>query len=703
MVRAFMTDKRLLVTSALPYANGHIHIGHLVEYTQTDIFARAQRMMGRECLYFCADDTHGTAIMMRARQEGRSEEQVIGDMSVSHQKDFADFQIEFTHYGSTHSKWNREVCDEIWNALVEKGLVSERDVTQLYDPKEKVFLADRFVKGICPNCGTPDQYGDNCVNCNATYEATALKEPRSTLSGAVPEIHSAPHKFISIEPARAFLSGWTQAGGHLQPEIANFLTGQFLSKTLKDWDVSRPAPYFGFEIPNFPGHYWYVWFDAPIGYIGTTKEWCDKNGKAFESYWKSSETEIVHVIGKDIVRFHTLFWPAVLHSSGFNLPSRVHVHGFLTVNGEKMSKRKGTFILARTYLDHLDPAYLRYFYASKLGSNVDDIDLDVTEMVDKVNAHLVNKVVNLAARTAKFVEKTGLSATYPSDEGLFQKAADEGAEIREAYAAFDTAKVTRIVIAQADRANEFVNRMEPWKLVKGKETELQNVCSIALNLFRQIVIYLAPILPKLADDVEKLLGGPLESFDLARAPITGTPVAPYQHLMKRIEPKAVAEVIKASQDAAPPPAEAAAAPAAQAAPAAPAASPPAPPSATFSADDGAALAAEPLAAECSIDDFTKIDLRVARVVTAEAVPEAKKLLKLTVSLGGEDRRTVFAGIKAYYKPEDLVGRLVIICANLAPRKMKLGTSEGMILAAGDEATAFVLSPDSGAKPGMRVH
>jgi methionyl-tRNA synthetase len=657
-------------------------------------------MTGRRSIYLCADDTHGTAIMIRARQEGRSEVDVIADMSAAHQKDFADFQIKFDHYGSTHSNANREICNGIWAALRDKGLVVESEETQLFDPKEGVFLADRFVKGTCPNCKSPDQYGDSCDKCGTTYEATALLDARSTLSGAIPEIRSATHLLVRIEPARAFLSGWTQAGDHLQPEIANFLTGQFLSKELHDWDVSRPAPYFGFEIPDAPGHYWYVWFDAPIGYIAATKEWCDDNGKAFESYWKSSDTEIVHVIGKDIVRFHTLFWPAVLHSSGYSLPSRVHVHGFLTVNGEKMSKRKGTFVLARTYLDHLDPAYLRYFFASKLSSGVDDIDLDVAEMVQKVNSDLVNKVVNLASRTARFVEKTGLSAAYPEDEGLFEKAAEDLESVCDAYECFDTAKVTRVAVAAADRANEYVNRMEPWVLAKqkGQEQELQNVCTVALNLFRQIVLFLAPILPKLADDTRDLLGAPMDRLDLARRPVVGTPVAPYKHMMKRMEEKSMQAVIAASAEQ-PPIAE-------------PTASPPSPATSPAGApagapaifdDGGEPLANEPLAAECTIDDFGKIDLRVARIVSAEAVPEAKKLLKLTVSLGGEHRRTVFAGIKAYYKPEELVGRLVVICANLAPRKMKLGTSEGMILAAGDDATAFVLSPDSGAKPGMRVH
>ncbi|AUX47802.1 methionyl-tRNA synthetase [Sorangium cellulosum] len=702
--------RRLLITSALPYANGHIHIGHLVEYTQTDIFARYWRMTGRRCIYLCADDTHGTAIMIRARQEGRSEAEVIADMSAAHQRDFAAFQIRFDHYGSTNSPANRALCEEFWASLRERGMVTTKDVTQLFDPKEGMFLADRFVKGTCPKCAAPDQYGDSCDKCGATYAATDLVEPRSALTGARPEVRSAQHLMVAIEPERPFLSTWTQGEGRMPKEIANYLAGHFLSEPLRDWDVSRPAPYFGFEIPDAPGNYWYVWFDAPIGYMAASKEWCDREGEVFDDWWRSEETEIVHVIGKDIVYFHTLFWPAMLKSARFTLPSRVQVHGFLTVNGEKMSKSKGTFVLASTYLKHLDPSYLRYYYASKLSSKVDDIDLNLEELVNKVNAELVNKVVNLASRSSRFVAQTGLSAAYPEDGGLFAAAAGEAEAIGAAYAGFDYARATRIIVSLADRANEYVDRMQPWALAKqpDRKAEVQAVCTVALNLFRQIVIYLAPVLPKLADDVARLLGCPMDRWELAKTPLVGTKVAAYEHLMKRVDPAAVEKMIVESRPVEETAAGTGGAAAGAAAPAAiagaaaaqgPAASGGAAPAVE---DDGAALAKEPLAAECSIDDFTKVDLRVARIVAAEQVPEAKKLLKLTVSLGGDVRRTVFAGIKAYYKPEDLVGRLVIVCANLAPRKMKFGVSEGMVLAAGDE-TVHLLSPDSGAKPGMRVH
>ena len=694
--------RRILVTSALPYANGPIHLGHLVEYIQTDIWVRFQRMRGSRVIYMCADDTHGTAIMIRARQEGRSEEDVIRDMNEAHRRDFAGFQIAFDHYGSTNSQRNREYCAEIWSALRKNDFVVEREVTQLYDPKAGVFLADRFVKGICPKCSTPDQYGDSCDHCGSTYSPTELKNPVSTLSGAVPELKSAPHLFVKIDKLRGFLTDWTQEPGRLQPEIANYLKGHFLADELRDWDVSRPAPYFGFEIPDAPGHYWYVWFDAPIGYMAATREWCDAHGETFDAWWRSQDTEIYHFIGKDIVYFHTLFWPAMLHASGFPLPKRVQVHGFLTVNGEKMSKSKGTFVQASTYLEHLDPAHLRYFYASKLGSKVDDLDLNLEEFVAKVNSDLVGKVVNLASRTARFAKESGLSAAYPEDGGLFRDAATRGEEIAEAYESCDFARAMRLIMALADRANEYIDREEPWKLKKQPEKaeSLRDVCTVALNLYRQLIVYLAPVLPKLAEQSQKLLGASFERFDAAQEPLLGTAIGEFEHLMQRVDPKKLEAVVAATRDAA---SEALAVKAA-ATPASEATAAASDPSPSLPVDDGTALASEPLAAECSIDDFNKVDLRVARVISAEAIPEANKLLKLTVSLGGDVTRTIFAGIKAAYTPEALVGRLVVVVANLAPRKMKFGSSEGMVIAAGPGASEiYVLAPDSGAKPGQRVH
>lgn len=681
-----MSDRRILVTSALPYANGHIHLGHLVEHVQTDVWVRFQRLRGRRVIFMCADDTHGTSIMIRARNEGRSEEAVIAEMSAAHQRDFAGFQISFDHYGSTHSEDNRALCEEIWAALRAHGLVSEREVTQLYDAEAGTFLADRFVKGACPVCKLPDQYGDSCDNGH-TYSPAELIDPVSTLSGTKPELRSAPHLFVDIEHWHSLLEEWTQRGGHLQPEIANYLKGHFLAEPLRPWDVSRPAPYFGFEIPDAPGHYWYVWFDAPIGYMAATREWCRAHGERFEDWWRSPDAEIHHFIGKDIVYFHTLFWPAMLKTAGFSLPERVRVHGFLTVDGAKMSKSKGTFVLASTYLEHLDPAYLRYFFASKLSARVADLDLDLEEIVAKVNSDLIGKVVNLASRTARFVEGVGLSSDYPEDGGLFADGVRAGDEIARAYEECDLAAAMRAVMALADRANEYVDHAAPWKLKKdpARAGELQRVCTVVLNLYRQLVVYLAPVLPKLAEDTGVLLGAPITTWSDASRPLVGTPVAPFSHLMQRVEPAKIAAMIAAS--ATPEDARSGSAPD----------RPPA-------EDDGAALEAEPLAPECTIDDFAKVDLRVARVLAAEVVPESKKLLKLTVSLGGGTTRTVFAGIKAAYEPSALLGRLVVVVANLAPRKMKFGTSEGMVAAAGPGgAEVYLLSPDAGAKPGQRLH
>ena len=692
-------SRRLLVTSALPYTNGQIHLGHLLEHVQTNIWVRFQRLRGRQVAYVCADDTHGTATMMRARQEGRKEEDIIAEMKLAHERDFAGFDIQFDHYGSTHSPHNRTLCAEIWSALRQKDLVTEREVTQLYDATAGTFLADRFVKGTCPRCGTKDQYGDNCESCGSTYAAGDLIDPISTLSGARPEIKSARHYFVQIEKLHDFLAVWTREKGHLQPEVANYLAGHFLNEPLRDWDVSRPAPYFGFEIPDAPGHYWYVWFDAPIGYMASTAEWCEKSGESFDDWWRSPDTEIVHFIGKDITYFHALFWPAMLKSAGFPTPARIHVHGFLTVNGEKMSKSRGTFIQASTFLEYLDPAHFRFYLASKLSSGIDDLDLDFDEYTARVNSDLVGKVVNLASRSARFAETLGLSERYPDDGGLFEQAAKAGDEIAAAYEACDYARAMRTILALADRANEYVDRAEPWKLAKQVERadELRDVCTVILNLYRQIALYLAPVLPRLATQSADLLGVPFREWTEAEKPVLGSKIGRFQHLAQRVDPKKVqallaahappdsagAPTARSNELSVPPP------PAMAREPAAPAKSP---------------LAAEPLVAECTIDDFAKVDLRVARVLAAEEIPEAKKLLKLTVTLGEGAPRTIFAGIKSAYTAANLVGRLIVVVANLAPRKMKFGTSEGMAIAAGPgDKEIFLLSPDSGAEPGQRVH
>ncbi len=680
-----MTHRRILVTAALPYANGPIHIGHLVEYIQTDIWVRFQKLRGHRCIYVCADDTHGTAIMIRARQEGRSEEELIAEMQQAHLRDFEAFDIEFDNYGSTHSVENRRFCEEIWAALRRKDLIVERDVSQLYDPEAGTFLADRFVKGKCPKCQAPDQYGDNCDKCGCTYSAADLIDPVSTLSGAKPELRSQRHLFVQLEKLHGFLDQWTREGDHLQAEVTNYLHGHFLHEPLRDWDISRPAPYFGFEISDSPGNYWYVWFDAPIGYMASTKDWCARHAEPFDLWWRDADTEIHHFIGKDITYFHTLFWPGMLKSADFSLPTKVHIHGFLTVGGEKMSKTKGTFVMAETYRRHLNPAYLRYYYAAKLGPRLDDLDLNFDEFIDKVNANLVGKVVNLASRCARFVESTGLADCYPDDGGLFQQAATAGDAIAEAYEQCDYNKAMRLIMGLADRANPYVESAAPWKLAKDPQQaeRLRDVCTVALNLFRQIVVYLSPVLPELGNQTSRLLNCRIRHWDDAHVPLVGTPVAKFEHMLKRVTKKEVQKMIDESKETAiPEPGT----------------------DLTATADSDQPLKDEPLADECTFDEFVKVDLRIARIVAAEDVAEARKLLKLTLSLGGAQQRTVFAGIKQAYDPEKLVGRLVVMAANLAPRKMKFGTSEGMILASGKGGSeVFLLSPDEGAEPGQRVH
>jgi methionyl-tRNA synthetase len=679
-----MTQRRILVTSALPYANGHIHIGHLVEYLQTDIWVRFQKLRGNRAIYLCADDTHGTAIMISAQKQGITEEELIARMQKAHLEDFSAFDIEFDNYGSTNSPENRELCGELWQALRKADLVVEKEVTQLFDPVVGTFLADRFVKGTCPFCKAPDQYGDSCDKCGHTYSPTDLIDAKSTLSGATPEVRSAPHLFVNIEKLHGFLDEWVDSGA-LQTEIANYLKGHFLNEPLRDWDISRPAPYFGFEIPDSPGNYWYVWFDAPIGYMASTAQWCKRHGEQFNDWWKSDQAEIHHFIGKDITYFHTLFWPSMLKTAGYSLPKQVHIHGFLTVNGEKMSKSKGTFVRASGYLKHLDPSYLRYYYASKLTARVEDLDLNLDEFVAKVNADMVGNIVNLASRTARLAEATGLAATYPDDGGLFEQAAQDGDAIAEAYEVGDYNRAMRLILAAGDRANQYVDRVAPWNLRKdpSKTDELRDACTIGLNLFRQLAVYLAPVLPRLARQTGELLNQPIVDWNESKKPLLGKPVGRFEHMMTRVRREQVDAMIEESREGAAP-------------------EPTAPASQWNDSDES--LKAEPLAPQCTIDDFMKADLRIARVVAAEHVPEAKKLLKLTVSLGGDQRRTVFAGIKSAYEPEKLIGRLVVCVANLAPRQMKFGLSEGMVVASGPGGSEiYLISPDEGAKPGQRLH
>ncbi len=605
-------SRRVLVTSALPYANGPIHIGHLVEYIQTDIWVRFQRLRANRCIYICADDTHGTAIMIRARKEGRSEEELIASMNQAHQRDFAGFHIEFDNYGSTNSDANRELCGEFWQALRDKDLVAERPIEQLYDPEAETFLADRFVRGTCPKCGRADQPGDNCV-CGHTYSPTELIDPKSTLSGATPEIREAIHLFVQLDKLHDFLAEWIDSSDALQSETANYLKGHFLAERLRDWDISRPGPYFGFEIPDSPGNFWYVWFDAPIGYVASTKEWCDANGEQLEDWWKSSDCEVHHFIGKDITYFHTLFWPGMLKTAGYSLPTKVRIHGFLTVDGEKMSKSTGTLITAETYLKYANPSCLRYFYATKLTPRVEDLDLGVEEFVEKVNSDLVGKVVNLASRVGNFAHKTGLAPEYPDDDGLFAAAAKAGDEIAEAYENCDYARAMRRIMELADEANPFVEHAKPWELRnnESRHDELRDVCTIALNLFRQLAIYLAPVLPKLAEQCGELLGDPITSWEQSRTPLVGNAVAKFQRMMNRVQTEDLHKMIDESKQLA------------EADAASDAGSP--------YNDSDQPLKNEPLADEITIDEFAKVDFRVARVIRAEHVPEADKLLKLSLS------------------------------------------------------------------------
>ncbi len=690
-----MNKRKILVTSALPYANGDIHLGHLVEYIQTDIWVRYQKLRGNDCIYICADDTHGTAIMLAAQKRGITPEEYVGEIYQRHTADFNEFGVKFDYFGNTNSTENREVCEEIWSAVRDSGLIESREVEQLFDLEAKKFLADREVRGTCPKCGKPDQYGDNCEACGAAYSPADLKDAVSVITGTKPEMRKARHLFFETEKMHQFLDDWVTGSGALQSETTNYLKGQFLGDALYPWDISRPAPYFGFEIPDSPGDYWYVWYDAPIGYIGTTKMWCKANGGDYNDWWRNPECEIHHFIGKDIAYFHTLFWPSMLRIAGFNLPKKVNIHGFLTVNGAKMSKSRGTFIKARTYLKHLNPSWLRYFFASKTAPNDADLDLDFHELEMKVNSDLVGAIVNLASRTAKFAHSTGLAETYPEDNGLFKQAAGLSEEIAQAYEDREYGKLIRLVLECCYRANQYWDEAAPWKIFKewNKAADgspekadlfasLQNKVTIGLNLFRQIIVYLAPILPELCEKTEELLNVKINSWTDAQTPVLGSPVNEYKYMMVRVpaeeidamieEEKKAAETVENNQQW---------------------------------NDSGEPLDAEPLSETINFDDFMKVDLRVGRIIEAEHIKEAKKLLKLKISLGGGQTRQIFAGIKAAYpEPEKLVGRLIVFVANLAPRQMKFGLSEGMVIASGPGATeVFLISPDEGAKPGQRIH
>ncbi|WP_252274134.1 methionine--tRNA ligase [Pseudomonas subflava] len=673
--------RKILVTSALPYANGSIHLGHMLEYLQTDMWVRFQKLRGNQAIYVCADDAHGSAIMLRAEKEGITPEQLIDGVRAEHMADFADFLIEFDNYHSTHSDENRELSSSIYLALRDNGHIATRAVTQYFDPEKGMFLADRFIKGTCPKCAAEDQYGDNCEKCGATYEPTELKNPRSAISGAVPVLKDSKHFFFKLPDFEAMLKTWTRSGT-LQDAVANKIA-EWLDGGLQEWDISRDAPYFGFEIPDEPGKYFYVWLDAPIGYMASFKNLCSKRPELdFDAFWnKDSTAELYHFIGKDIVNFHALFWPAMLEGAGYRKPTGVNVHGYLTVNGQKMSKSRGTFIKARTYLDHLNPEYLRYYYASKLSRGVDDLDLNLEDFVQKVNSDLVGKVVNIASRCAGFIHKGNagvLVNANPEPElwAAFQAAAPS---IADAYEARDFARAMREIMALADRANAWIADKAPWALnkVEGKQAEVQDICALGINLFRQLVIMLKPVLPKLAADAEAFLNvAPLTWNDLA-TPLADHQLNPFNPLLTRIEPAKIEAMTEASKEDL----------------AAEAAKP----------TGNGELTKDPLAAEINFDAFAAVDLRIALIEKCEFVEGADKLLRLSLDIGDE-KRNVFSGIKsAYPDPSKLEGRLTLYVANLAPRKMKFGVSEGMVLAAGPGGEEiYLLSPDSGAKPGQRV-
>ncbi len=672
-----MTTRRILVTSALPYANGPIHLGHLLEYIQTDIWVRFQKMRGHICHYVCADDTHGTAIMLKAEQLGMTPEQLIAQVKAEHERDFADFLVAFDNYDSTHSLHNRELANWFYTQNRDRGYIVSKTITQLFDPERKMFLSDRFVKGECPKCGAADQYGDNCEVCGATYAARELKNPRSAISGATPVMKEVEQLYFDLPQFQSMLETWTRSGT-LQEEIANKLA-EWLKAGLQPWDISREAPYFGFEIPDKPGKYFYVWLDAPIGYLAAFRTLCERTpGLRFDDYWaKGSDTELHHFIGKDIINFHGLFWPALLTGAGLRTPTAIHAHGFVTVNGQKMSKSRGTFIKARTWLDHLDPEALRYYFAAKLNARVEDFDINLEDFSQRVNADLVGKLVNLASRTAGFITKQGGQlAAHAGNKALLDETMQAADRIAACYEAREFGKAIREIMALADKANQYVADAAPWTLAKtpGNENRVHEVCTDGINLFRLLMIYLQPVLPKLAAESAAFLAVAPFVFSDARKLLLNHNINVFKPLIQRIDPVQVQKMVDDSKE-----------------------------------DAGTSPLLQQESATISIDDFNKIDLRVARIITAEAVPGADKLLKLTLDLGtGHGTRTVFAGIKSAYgneqgDPQTLPGRLTVVVANLAPRKMKFGMSEGMVLAAGPGGTEiFLLSPDAGATPGMRV-
>lgn len=672
-----MSDRKILVTSALPYANGSIHLGHLVEYIQTDIWVRFQKQRGHQCHFVCADDTHGTPIMLKADSMGIKPEELIAQVEKEHLADFAGFSVNFDNFHSTHSEENKAFSTLIYERLRDGGHISSRSITQAYDPVKNMFLPDRFIKGECPKCGAIDQYGDSCEACGATYAPTELKNAVSVVSGEKPIEKDSVHYFFNLADFADMLQDWTKAG-HLQAEVTNKLS-EWLEGGLQQWDISRDAPYFGFEIPDAPGKYFYVWLDAPIGYMASFKNLCDKQGLDFDEFWaKDSSTELYHFIGKDIIYFHALFWPAMLSGANFRTPSAIFAHGFLTVNGEKMSKSRGTFIKARTYLDHLNPEYLRYYFAAKLSNGVDDLDLNFDDFSQRVNSDLVGKVVNIASRCSGFINKRfdGALSAQCAEPALFEQFITVNDTIAELYENREFGKAMREIMQLADKANQYIDEKKPWLMAKedGKEAELHDVCSMAINLFRLLVAYLKPVIPVLAENAEQFLNISAQAWPNNVEPLLNHKINKFKPLMTRVEADKIDAIIDASkQDLEK---EAAVKPVAK----------------KF----------EPIADTIEFEDFAKLDLRIGKIVKADHVDGADKLLQLTVDIGDETRN-IFAGIKSAYAPEDLEGKLTVVVANLKPRKMRFGLSEGMVLAAGPGGKdLWVLNPDDGAQAGMRV-
>ncbi len=694
-------DKRkILVTCALPYANGSIHLGHLLEHIQTDIWVRFQRMRGHETYFVCADDAHGTPIMLKAQELGITPEEMITGVREERIKEFDDFHISFDNYHTTHSDENKEYSEKIYNALHAKGHIKTRTISQLYDPEKGMFLADRFVKGTCPKCKSEDENGDSCDNCGATYSPTEVLNPRSAISGATPVLKDSEHYFFDLPAFESMLADWIRSGT-LQEEVANKLS-EWFEQGLKQWDISRDAPYFGFEIPNAPGKFFYVWLDAPIGYMGSFKNLCVRDSSIdFDSFWnKNSDAELYHFIGKDIINFHSLFWPAMLEGADYRKPTAVFAHGFVTVNGEKMSKSKGTFVKASTYLAHLNPEYLRYYYATKLTHKIDDLDLNLEDFVQRVNSDLVGKVVNIASRCASFITKRfdGMLSTNVDNQALADEVMAAGDSIAAHYEARDFGRGMREIMALADKVNEYIAIKEPWQLVKDetKQQEVQDICSLGINMFRTLMIYLKPVLPVLADSTAAFLNDEL-IWEGHKTLLTDHKINKFKAMLQRVDMDKVNAMTDASKESL------------GGAPAAEEKKPAKKKKAAKVVDNSAALAdplaADPISEEIQFDDFAKIDLRIVKIINAEHVEKADKLIQLTLALNeeGTETRQVFAGIKSAYNPEDLIGKHTVMVANLAPRKMRFGMSEGMVLAAGPgDKDLWILNPDDGAKAGMRV-